>query len=325
MSHAMWCAALCLATGVASAQEPPLLSIEFGADELVRIDAGTGTVTPVGPLGVDVAIGLTMTRFDGQLYLMDAGFGPLPPSLYTLDEATGAASLVAALSLPGSTIDFAEALTADAAGLLAVIDDEPGNSSRSKQMCRLDASTGVLVPLGRLSVGLPGDDGDLDAVVFDPSTGDLIGVDGAPLESLNYYRRADTQSGAVTELDTFTTADIDGLVNGLHLEGSRLFAVTSGVGASLGSIAEVEITPTGVTLVGVTPLVASGGSYNGLARASQADCPADVNGDGLVNPADFNAWVIAFNTQAPECDQNGDGLCTPADFNVWVINFNAGC
>ena len=51
----------------------------------------------------------------------------------------------------------------------------------------------------------------------------------------------------------------------------------------------------------------------------------DVNNDGVLTPADFNAWVIAFNNQAPECDQNGDGLCTPADFNAWILNFNAGC
>ncbi len=56
-----------------------------------------------------------------------------------------------------------------------------------------------------------------------------------------------------------------------------------------------------------------------------SDCAADVNGDGAVTPADFTAWVAAFNAQAPECDQNGDGSCTPADFTAWVANFNAGC
>ncbi|MEO0629272.1 MAG: GC-type dockerin domain-anchored protein [Planctomycetota bacterium] len=55
------------------------------------------------------------------------------------------------------------------------------------------------------------------------------------------------------------------------------------------------------------------------------DCPADTNNDGMVTPADFNAWVAAFNQQGPECDQNGDGLCDPSDFNAWVINFNNGC
>ncbi len=54
-------------------------------------------------------------------------------------------------------------------------------------------------------------------------------------------------------------------------------------------------------------------------------CTADANGDGQLTPADFNAWIIAFNNQAPACDQNADGLCTPADFNAWILNYNAGC
>jgi len=57
----------------------------------------------------------------------------------------------------------------------------------------------------------------------------------------------------------------------------------------------------------------------------QIDCLADTNGDGSVSPADFSAWVAAFNAMAPECDQNDDGSCTPADFSAWVANYNAGC
>lgn len=59
--------------------------------------------------------------------------------------------------------------------------------------------------------------------------------------------------------------------------------------------------------------------------AEDEPCRADTNGDGLVTPADFNAWIQAFNTQSAACDQNGDMLCTPADFNAWIQNFNAGC
>ncbi len=55
------------------------------------------------------------------------------------------------------------------------------------------------------------------------------------------------------------------------------------------------------------------------------DCPADTNNDGIVSPQDFNAWIIAFNTQSPDCDQNGDGQCSPQDFNAWIINYNNGC
>ncbi len=56
-----------------------------------------------------------------------------------------------------------------------------------------------------------------------------------------------------------------------------------------------------------------------------SDCPADTNNDGVLTPADFSAWVAAFNASAPECDQNDDGSCTPADFSAWVANYNAGC
>lgn len=53
--------------------------------------------------------------------------------------------------------------------------------------------------------------------------------------------------------------------------------------------------------------------------------PADVNGDNAVTPADFSAWVTAYNAGSVGCDQNADGLCLPADFSSWVANFNLGC
>ncbi len=51
---------------------------------------------------------------------------------------------------------------------------------------------------------------------------------------------------------------------------------------------------------------------------------ADTNADGFVTPADFNAWILAFNTMNYRADQNGDNLVTPADFNGWILNFNLG-
>jgi len=55
------------------------------------------------------------------------------------------------------------------------------------------------------------------------------------------------------------------------------------------------------------------------------DCLADVNGDGVLSPTDFTAWINAFNNNLPGCDQNGDDVCTPTDFTAWISNFNAGC
>ena len=67
-----------------------------------------------------------------------------------------------------------------------------------------------------------------------------------------------------------------------------------------------------------------GGDYE-LSIDFNITCPADTNHDGVVTPADFSAWVAAYNAMAPECDQNNDGMCTPADFSAWVANYNAGC
>ncbi|GAB5497414.1 MAG: FG-GAP repeat protein [Phycisphaerales bacterium] len=54
-------------------------------------------------------------------------------------------------------------------------------------------------------------------------------------------------------------------------------------------------------------------------------CAADANGDGALTPADFSAWVNAYNNHLSACDQNADGTCTSADFTAWIANFNAGC
>lgn len=71
------------------------------------------------------------------------------------------------------------------------------------------------------------------------------------------------------------------------------------------------------------------GLYNGEITGFVAtlinNCVADVNGDGMLTPTDFTAWIDAFNNNLPQCDQNGDGSCTPTDFTAWIDNFNTGC
>ncbi|MFI4871643.1 MAG: hypothetical protein ACIARQ_07510 [Phycisphaerales bacterium JB061] len=67
------------------------------------------------------------------------------------------------------------------------------------------------------------------------------------------------------------------------------------------------------------------GTYTISMTETPAACLADANNDGILSPADFSAWVAAFNTMAPACDQNADDVCSPADFSAWVANYNAGC
>lgn len=56
-------------------------------------------------------------------------------------------------------------------------------------------------------------------------------------------------------------------------------------------------------------------------------CPniADMNGDNDLTPADFSAWIGAFNAGLMSADQNLDGAVTAADFSAWIVNYNKGC
>lgn len=62
-----------------------------------------------------------------------------------------------------------------------------------------------------------------------------------------------------------------------------------------------------------------------IGQMEEPACIADVNGDGVLSPADFSAWIAAYSAQDPRADQNLDGMVTPADFSAWVANYNAGC
>ncbi len=72
-------------------------------------------------------------------------------------------------------------------------------------------------------------------------------------------------------------------------------------------------------------LVAAGGGNAGFVVRGELACLADVNLDGAASPADFSAWIAAFNAGSHRADQNGDEAVTPADFTAWIANYNAGC
>ncbi|GAB5497427.1 MAG: hypothetical protein Phyf2KO_25070 [Phycisphaerales bacterium] len=102
---------------------------------------------------------------------------------------------------------------------------------------------------------------------------------------------------------------------------------------------EIDVASDTITLTVNFPLEGSGTdpdtgvvvSFTGAATViatgpvPEDECLPDTNNDGSLTPADFTAWINAFNNNLPECDQNSDGACTPTDFTAWIANFNAGC
>ncbi|RNC80382.1 MAG: hypothetical protein ED559_00775 [Phycisphaera sp.] len=110
----------------------------------------------------------------------------------------------------------------------------------------------------------------------------------------------------------------------LHIENINGFG-----GLSTGESIDIIEAPGGVTGTFDTVTLAGGASYEVEYLSDRVilkpACPADTNNDGVLTPADFTAWINAFNNDLPECDQNADGSCTPTDFTAWIANFNAGC
>ncbi|MEL6499224.1 MAG: GC-type dockerin domain-anchored protein [Planctomycetota bacterium] len=188
----------------------------------------------------------------------------------------------------------------------------------------IDTATGrhTLVPANDL-LPVP-EDGLVLGLAYDNDRGRLlVGVrEGPPVGSTNAVYAFDPDTGSA-ELVLTGAARFDGLAYGRG-------RVWMDCGAPCGPI-QVFNTLT-QQFEPTLPLPARFGNGSGGATFLEAlgpnpaePCPADTNGDNQLTPADFNAWVIAFNTNDDACDQNSDGLCTPADFNVWVLNFNAGC
>jgi len=138
-------------------------------------------------------------------------------------------------------------------------------------------------------------------------TGGIIGVTG---------------TGVVGSAINGTVLDLSKLTqNPVTLSGTvdvDTGVITLAIDLPLASSGTDPDTGTSVTLAGSAEVVA-------LGDVPDRECTADTNHDGAVTPADFSAWIAAFNASAPECDQNDDGVCTPADFSAWIANFNLGC
>jgi len=55
------------------------------------------------------------------------------------------------------------------------------------------------------------------------------------------------------------------------------------------------------------------------------DCPADCNGDGMLNIVDFVCFQGLFAANDPAADCNGDGMLNVLDFVCYQSDFEGGC
>ena len=54
-------------------------------------------------------------------------------------------------------------------------------------------------------------------------------------------------------------------------------------------------------------------------------CPADQDGDNVLTTDDFLAWLTNYQNGDMRADVNNNGTLEPADFSAWVQAYNLGC
>ncbi|MCC5822812.1 MAG: S8 family serine peptidase [Phycisphaerales bacterium] len=120
---------------------------------------------------------------------------------------------------------------------------------------------------------------------------------------------------AWTELETITSDGVDRLNFTLHQFPLPLF----GFGEDL----QIRITANGsssseiwyVDDVAITEEFLS----------EPPTCPADLNGDGVLNFFDISTFITLFNAQDPIADWNNDGVFNFFDISEYLAAYNAGC
>ncbi len=131
-------------------------------------------------------------------------------------------------------------------------------------------------------------------------------------------RDAACESFAAVQVARSETVHGPGIFGTGGLQGTLYHAIESNIGY-------IEIWNSDLLNPALQPMIETFASDLADAPGCPSACPADTNGDGQLTPADFTAWIDAFNNNLPACDQNADDSCTPADFSAWIAAYNAGC
>ena len=162
-------------------------------NSLVRIDPATGNTTQIGPTGFSSVFegDIAYDPVSGRLYgLTDiTGTGPDPRNLFTLNPATGAATVVGDIAATGDP----SAMAFSPEGALYVLDNVDGGPP--DRLYRVDPATGVAISGVDLSTRL----GFTGGMAFDPATRNLYVADGGT-EGTNALYSVDPSTGVMTRI-----------------------------------------------------------------------------------------------------------------------------
>ncbi len=326
------------------------------------MQAETGSNLEISGTGIDQTGGGDMLAKDGGTIEFNATTGVIGGTLDS--DGTGNWIVNGDVSFDGvevggtGRIDAGDALRIIGTTLDtdAFITMNPQNSSVDAVILIEDDQVTTLIGTGTID-GFTTGFGNcrISPTTVGANEGTLVNGPGHTLSGHTTLQVATTNQGTITvgrpfgdffandEL-TFTPGSIMNVTIGATGQSGQLDLLTSG-SASLAGTLNVLLA-SGETLVNGNDYVIIDGDYTGVfdtvntvvdgqlitrVRYEAGEvvvrtrCQADTNLDGNVTPADFNAWIVAFNNTDIIADQNLDGIVSPADFNAWIINFNMSC
>src|SRR5262249_36326766 len=121
--------------GIGNLADGTLVGVD-GNNNFLLVDAGTGTITIIGPTGINVTTSASLLT--GEQYAIDD-----QNNLYQIDPGSGSATLVGATGIPGVDLNtFANAFAGDAADNLYYIYQQGGGTPVPSTLYQLDLTTG---------------------------------------------------------------------------------------------------------------------------------------------------------------------------------------
>lgn len=211
---------------------------------ILQIETEPFSSTPIGLAGVPSLSGLDFQPGTGVLFA-SAGGGSAG-NLYTVNIATGAATLVGATGFPK-----VPGLVFDVNGTLYGSADVTGNNNASDGLIEIDPVTGAGTLIGVYGSIGPDTIGGVDSLAIHPITGVLYGMGGFH-DSLGNFTGGDSvfqidrQTGAATQIELLGASA--NMVTGLSFDPTgRLF---SSNGAGDGQIGEIDLDIPSFTILG---------------------------------------------------------------------------
>lgn len=302
----------------AASATPTLFAVDAFTQTLVRVNATTGYVVPVGAIDLGPGTGVVNDlASDGDRLFVLTSIYPSGGFVGEVNPNTAAAMTSAQLTVDGvNAINAIEGLAVDADGRLIVSLWRSGAANLSGSN-----NLGSVALTGQVS-GLVsfGPDADFDGLASDPN-GDMVGLDRTPnvdvrFLNVSYASAASTLVGAVAIPGSFDLVDDCAVLGGDIITFDRdLKRITRHDRSTGAPISFVNYTP----------------SYSIYMLTVVDVCLGDVDGDGFIGFADLNQALGAFNTADGDPAYDGasdldiDGDVDFADLNLLLSGFNTSC